>query len=378
MYWFILIIILFLTYLEVKNRRINKSAFNLIYLLLIILVVLRNGQGSDYYNYKELYKEIAFATEKSILPLFLIKDPGFAFLNYIFIQSGASYEFFSAFVSFLIMAILFKYFAKVCHKSMIPVFFFYSTYYLIYPFSALRQGLAMAVLLSIVFPLLRGNKRIKCAIVIVITSLFHQSFLICLLLLVVYRITIRTRILLFLSLPFIFNLILGINVMELIPISTVVERTQYYLEGGATNSMLAIIVRVIVLIPLFLISDQLYSRNSEIIGIRNILFCGFVIYSIFSFSDLISSRLTVYFRAFEGLFVLYLLYNTNLKKISHQILSYYVVISLVLFAKNIDGFIVQGEYENCNIFTYPYFSVFDDENTIMYYRKNLGFADSLE
>ena len=270
------------------------------------------------------------------------------------------------------MLLLYPFFSKVCRKSMIPLFFYYATFYLIYSYSALRQGLALAILLGFIYPLLKDGKRIKCVVMILGTSLLHQSFLVCLLFLLVYGISVNKRTLFILLIPFILNLLFSINIMGFIPIPGLLDRMDNYVEEGSSSSMMAILVRLIVLIPLFLVPNKVYEQDENIMGVRNILVCGFMVYSLFSFNDLISSRLAVYFRVFEGLFLCMLLYRANLKKIPKQLFTYFTCISMILFVKDINSFIEQGEYENCNVLTYPCLTVFDDDGTVMYYRKNLG------
>lgn len=376
MYWLVLILIFILCYLEVRNKKINEKSFYIAYTLLVLMLVLRKGQGTDYYNYNEVYKEVAYITEQSIIPIFFYRDPGYAFLNYIAIQLGIPYKWFSAIFSFATMLILYRFFAGICRKSMVPLFFFYSTFFLIYPFSIVRQGFTLAILLGFVYPLLVNGKTKLCILIIIAASLFHQSFLVCLLLIFIYKIKLQTHTLLFLSIPFFIILLSGINILKFIPIASIAERAENYFEWG--SSILAIIVRIVVLIPIFLIPESRYSENNELRGIRNILICGFFIYSLFSFSELISSRLAAYFRVFEGYFILLLLSRAHLRKINYQLFICYALVAFILFTKDINSFIEQGEYENCNILTYPYMTVFNDDNTIMHYRKNLGFADRIE
>lgn len=377
MFLIVFIVILLLACIEIYNKKINVKMFYLIYLVLTLMSILRKGQGSDYYNYQEIYREVSVYTEQSVLPILLMKDPGFLLLNYVAQQCGVSYEWFSALCSFLIMLLLYPFFNKVCHKSMIPLFFYYANFYLIYSYSALRQGLALGILLGCVYPLLKERKFIKCAAIIFLTSLIHQSFLVCLLFILVYRIHVDKKIMFILLTPFILNLLFSINVMGLIPMPGLFSRMDSYVQEGNSSSMMAILVRLIVLIPLFLVPNRVYEQDENIRGVRNILACGFMVYSLFSFNDLISSRLAVYFRLFEGLFLSVLLYRASLKKIPKQLFIYFTCISMILFVKDINAFIEQGEYENCNVVTYPFLTVFDDDDTIMYYRKNLGMADRM-
>lgn len=378
MYWFVFLLLLVFSIVEIKNKSISVIAFRFSYMLLTLMILLRKGQGTDYYNYRDIFNGIDIITRNSILPLFLEKDFGYAFLNYIAIKCGISYEFFIALCSLLVMLILYRFFDKICHRSVLVLYLFYATFFLIYPFNAIRQGLALAILLGYVYPFLCKGDYLKGFISIIVGSLFHQSFLICLLFLFVYKVRYSTKCLLFIALPFIFNLLLGINVVQYIPIPFIIERIISYSENEISSPFLSIIVRIIALIPIFLIPRDIYDKDDELRGVRNLMFCGFIVYSLFSFSDLVSSRLAAYFRVFEGLFLFRIIFYTKLKTINYQLAAYYITISAVLFTKDIAGFIDQGSYVHCNVLTYPYLNIFDDDNTILYYRQNLGFSDRIE
>lgn len=155
-------------------------------------------------------------------------------------------------------------------------------------------------------------------------------------------------------------------------------RAEEYTETSSASKYLAMAVRLLVVMPTFLISDKKYRENTELNGVRNIIFMGFVVFSLFSFSDLIASRMSIYFRMFEGLFIFLLLFTSGLRRLHMQIGVYYFLIASVLFTKDIGAFISQGEYRNCNVITYPYLTIFDDNETIMYYRHNLSSADRIE
>ena len=303
-------------------------------------------------------------TEQSVFPIFLMNDPGFLFLNYLAQQCGISYEWFSAICSLAIMLLLYSFFNNICRKSMIPLFFYYATFYLIYSYSAMRQGFALAILLGLVYPLLRDGKTFKCIALILLVSLIHQSFLICILFLFVYKINASKRTLMFLLIPFALNLLLNSNIILSIPLPGLMERMEAYTDGrGVSSSIMAILVRFVVLLPVFLIPNRVYVNDENLKGVRNILVCGFMVYSLFSFDDIISSRLADYFRVFEGLFLGMLIYNISLKQIGKQLFVYFTIISTILFVKDINSFMDQGEYENCNVITYPFLTIFDDDNT---------------
>lgn len=376
MYYCVFFIILLLSYLEIHNHKVNKTFFFITYSILTLMIVLRNGQGSDYYNYKYIYDETVSITQNGVLPLFLYKDPGYFFINYWAYSLGITYEWFAALFSLLTMVVFYPFFSSTCNKSQIPLLFFYSTCFLIYPFSGVRQGFALAVLVSILYPLLRKKKYVRYYIAASLTALIHQSALFCFLLPLIYNLRIKTQQLVPIFIVLLILMFTDFNLFRFLPIKGfLVDRVANYVTDETSLKYFAKIVRVIVILPIFLIPESVYRNNKQLYGIRNLLFFGFASYALLSFSELTSSRLAVYCRIFEGLFVYLLLFQTSLHKINVQLFAYFTFLCSVLFVKDIGGFIQQGQYVNCNIITYPYFTVFDDSNTILHYRTFFGKGD---
>ena len=379
MYWIVFIFIAGCALFEIRNKRVNKSAFYTIFTILVLMTVLRQGQGTDYYNYMEIYKEVGVIAERTPLALLIMKDPLFSLINYAFIQLGVDYKLFSAIFSFVIMMLLYRFYKTTCHRSAVALFMLYATFYLVYPFSGIRQGLTMAIVLGILYPLLKERRYWKYYTILFITSFIHQSVLICALFPLVYRMRVRSSTLIFIGAICTVVMVLGINWIELLPLPDMISgRAEEYTEVSSSTKYLAMMVRMLVVFPTFLVSDKKYRENPELNGIRNIIFMGFVVFAMLSFSDLIASRMSIYFRMFEGLFIFLLLFHSGLKRLNMQIGVYYFFIACILFTKDIGAFISQGEYRNCNIITYPYLTVFDDNQTIMYYRHNLSSADRIE
>lgn len=368
LYWIIFIILFYLTIKEVYLKRISRNSFHIVYLLLTLFLILRKGQGTDYYNYFSIFEGIKDSPSLFNALLITHGEIGFLFFNYIAIKIGLSFEIFMLIFSLITMRIYYPFFSKSCKKSIIPIFIFYSTFFLIYAFSAIRQGLAIAIILSYGYPFLLRNKSIKFVFIVFIAMLFHTASVICMIIPFFYKINIPKQIIAFSIFFFSIFGILRLNILSLFPFIDLA----YEAENSNSNSFLALAIRIIALIPIFLISNQIYKRNKELIYIRNILVLGYLIYCIFAFNDNVSSRLNVFFRVYEGIFVFFLINKTNLKIISKQIAIYYTLICFITMASNIKGFIEQGKYQNCNIFSYPYFSIFDSNKVIKEYRTDFG------
>lgn len=367
LYWGIFIFLFLLMIREIINKKIYISSFYISYIILTLLLILRKGQGTDYYNYESIYEGVKNAN--SIIEAIFIThgEIGFLASNYISIKLGFTFELFMMAFSFVTMIIYLPFFKNQCNKSIIPLFIFYSTFFLIYAFSAIRQGLAIAIILSYCYPAILKHNFKRFLLFLIIASIFHTATIICILMPFIYKIRIQKPILFIL---FIFFSIIGLLRFDLLSLVPFVKLA--YQSESNSNSILALIIRIIALFPIFLISQSRYKKDTELNGLKNLLFAGFAIYCVFSFNDNVSSRLNVFYRVYEGIFIYYLINRTNLKIISKQIAVYYTIISFVIMGSNIRGFIEQGKYRNCNIFTYPYFTLFDSSTYMKEYRTNFG------
>lgn len=366
MYWVVFLIIIFYTLFEIRSKQINHKAFDIVYVILTLMVVLRRGQGTDYTSYQVLYSEIS---ETPFVLLFIGKDPLFSIICAMAQYCKCSYELFSALFSLVIMCLCYPFFSRECHKSMVALFLFYTTIFLIYPFNVFRQGLAMSVLGGVLYLYIKKKKWVAYYAILILLSGIHNSVLICAILPLVYNIKIDKTLLGILMLgATLYMFMVSNGIFPGLRILIDLDRVNVYQDAAA--SFKNIMTRVIMLLPIFLVPNHVYRFNTELNGLKNILVFGYVIYAIFSFNTLVSSRMFDYFFFFCGLFVILLLYASNLRTISRQIGVYYIIISSILFVNDIKGFIEQGGYQNCSVWTYPYLSVFETTQQIQYYRPN--------
>lgn len=374
-YWLIFLILIFYSIKEYSVKKVSIEAFYILYFIIGILLCLRQGQGTDYYNYYQIYKEIEYFSNQSFLLVVARPDPLYSMLNWVFIKIGLPYQLFVAFFSFTTMVIQWRFFRWICRGSCISLMVFYATIALPYDFNAMRQGLTLALVLGILFPLLLKRRFIKFYILCVLISLIHVSALICMLMPLIYKINLNKHtmaIIIVLCIAFVLS---GAKLISHLPLPPIfLNRISYYTSSSSTQ-ILAIINRVLLLIPLFLVPDSAYRKDKQLTLLKNIIFLGFIVYTLFSFQDFIASRENVYFRVFEGYFLSYITLHRILKRNAAKIFAYYCIICCMLFTKEIASSMEQGRYENCNVFTYPYFSIFDDNKEIGFYRKDFGFVN---
>ena len=182
LYWSVFILLLFFSVKEVVQKRINSRMFNILWLILVLMVCMRQGQGSDYYNYELIYNH-AERNINNYLNLFTENDFGFLFINYVAIKLGLTYKVFISLFSLLSMICLYPFFLRICNKSILALFIFYtSSFYLTYIFSAVRQGFVMAFFLGFVYHFIEKKKYFLYYFFILLLSTIHLSALVLLIL----------------------------------------------------------------------------------------------------------------------------------------------------------------------------------------------------
>lgn len=365
MYYIAYIFILIGVLTEVITKKRSLQLFNFLYGIIFLMAVLRYGQGQDYFNYAGIYHEVEVYTDYSLLGLLLFVDVGYAFLNYIAIMFGFPFELFIAIMTALMMAMFYVFLRKVCCYSIVGLAIFYSVIFMIYPLSIVRQGFCMAYFLCFMYPLLLKDNFKKYYLLLLPIATIHASILIVSIfpLLKKYRLSIKCLMVIFLL--GIILMFCGSNVLFMFPV--VNERILPYLSEASSNQILAKLLRILLILPMFLLPAK-FLQDDEFYFCRSIFVLGFFLYALMSFSELTSSRLWGYFLGFECLLLSFISVKYVNSKIGRMMILYYMAIAIVMWFKDIGGAIEQGGYVNTNMFSYPYISIFEGENSISDYR----------
>ena len=369
MYYLALFLILFLVIFS--GRKANKVMFIFVFIFLFVMACFRYGQGSDYFNYMEYYNAADYYWNNNPVMLLSLRDPGFVMLNVLSVLTNIPFQGFTALISCIIMILFFRFLSKQCHYSYYSLLFFYCFIYMVYSLSIMRQGLCMAFFYAVLYPLLNEKKYKEYYLWCVILITIHLSSI----LFFIFPIILKwhpsendLKKLLILSFLF---LIGTSTIFKHIPIGFIQSRIAPYLAESSSNQIFAIVLRCIFVIPLYYMPERL-SSDSEIYKCKLFLVVGFFIYSITSFSELTCSRLWGYFWGFECLLLSYLHKRPYYCGYCRKILSFFLIVSIVFWFKDVNSFIAQGGYRNCDMFSYPYISIFEDDSVLNHYRTSLG------
>lgn len=368
MYHIIFLILLFFsTFFLLKKQK--KIVYNILSLLLLGFVTLRYGQGSDYFSYIFIFQNSAEMFEIAIKTneySYLTQEIGFAAISYLWLKIfNFSPETLSALFSAISFLLVWFFIKKYSISPIISLFIYYCTFYLIYPFSGIRQGICIGVFLLYLIPLLYKRKYTIYYVISALLFTIHFSSIILFIIPIVNLVKSYKPFQVYLF--GLIALLIGLLLYQLLfsffsSLDLIGGKIEAYTE---TNSLdiISLLLRISILIPVMQ-TYKIYERESIIDLFLKIYILGFFLYLIFMASSLISSRLNVYMRHLEIILLVDFLILIFKKK-EMRILSYLYIFAImsVLYTKNINSFIEQGPYRsNVNFFNYPYVSVFNKKN----------------
>ena len=386
MYLFVAILLLVGTIFEIVIRKSIKQYFSIVSFVLLILLCLRFGQGTDYYAYFLQYKYIDIG-----LPFFKIinyvmhGEPGWRVLMWLFKRLGASFEIFIVILSVVMMYSSIRAIRKFSPYKVTSLFLLYPTYVMTYFFSALRQGLVLSLFLGFGIEFLFSKEYKKYYLLIVVLTFFHSSALFLLCIPVVLVLFQKGR----------YKLVYGTCVimalMGYTGIINVVERlipnVSRYLDLSV--SIPAILIRIIFFSLIYLMHIKLrYFENDIEKRMYHLYVFGICVFMALSFSANLSQRVTVPIKAIEILLIpIQLKMILNLKRVPDKkgvikrnkgltlskknlvliCITMVLMIPSIEYVKNINSYILQGNYyDSINIFNYPYISLWEKNEVHLY------------
>ena len=160
----------------------KKRNGTILFFLLLFFVTLRYGQGSDYFSYIYLFNNSADRFETALKTNdfnYVTQEIGFAALSYLWIKIlNLSPEALSALFSAISFILTWLFIKKYSYKPIISLFIFYCNFYLIYPFSGIRQGICISIFIYYLVPLLYNKKYIAYYLLSVLLCTIHYSCII--------------------------------------------------------------------------------------------------------------------------------------------------------------------------------------------------------
>lgn len=143
----------------------------LIILPLILVAGLRNGVGTDFYNYIGIYNVIA---NKSFLEVISAKEVGFNLITWICAQIKYNPQIMFFLMSLITISFSIRAIKKYSTKVELSLFLYITTMIYFTPFNIVRQGVAVAILFY-ALKYIYTNEKVKYFVIILIAISFHSS-----------------------------------------------------------------------------------------------------------------------------------------------------------------------------------------------------------
>jgi hypothetical protein len=204
----------------------------------------------------------------------------------------------------LFLRFIYKYSPYKCFSVLILF-----SWYFVYIFCALRQGLAMGVFLGIAYPFLEQKKYVHYYIAMLAAMLFHTAAVIAFLVPLALRILRKASKYQITVLSVIFFIIALIPNSLLLSIAEVIDKGELYIEDSSISYM-ALLNRILAFLIVFILFNPVNERYKNM---KSIYIAGFFIYLLTAQSELISSRLAAVFKSVDIVLIPLVLTNLSNK-----------------------------------------------------------------
>ena len=249
---------------------------------------------------------------------------------------------------------------------MLALFICYHTLYLTYFTSVLRQGIVIATLLGVLLPLLMKRSYIKYCITVCLLTLIHSVSLLLLLLPILQnlRLTFKHCVALV-----VLGFLLG-TLLSLANIGVILGRIRPHAYFTKTDVSIVAVAERILTFAIVTFCYYVYLRGREpeekdfLLAVYRAYAIGIFLYGILMWSALISSRTVYILKILEIILICACL--SKCKQSRHIVLLYFVLLCSVLYVKNIDSYLEQGQYTNASVIDYPYVTIFNQRDILRY------------
>lgn len=356
--YLILLLIALFTFLLKKE---SKLLYYFCFLLLTIMLCFRFGQGTDYFSYAWIYHMApdSLTFNDMFYTDIVHSEIGWKIINHFFKVINFSFENFILVLSIFEMLCINRFIKKYCPIKCLALLLIYPTLYLTYLFSTLRQGIVICIFLGFLLDLFIEKKYFKYTLATVFLGLIHSSAFILLCAFIIVKFNLKT-IYKVLALASVIGILFTLGALD--PIVSLVSKigtVNYYLKlsGGISISYLALLERLFftaLVIYMFSIYQNKDENNTIEILVKLYLL-GTLLYLLFFWNDQIASRICYIFKPIE--ISLITIFIQKLEKFKTILILIIMFISTLMVIKNINSYIVQGQYNpNITFLNYPYIS----------------------
>lgn len=315
------------------SKHFLQNLFVAIYCALLALFAgLRSGTGTDYYNYLNIWNEIApFDPSNFGMQLSYLESGFVLLLSFLKVFTSSSV---AMYLVLGIIPMLFLYLALKDNRdinAILALMVYFSTFYISYAFNAMRQCIAMSIFLySIKYYRQRNIK--KVILLAIIATLFHVTGLLILLGYLLFVFGDKPG--LIFTIGFIVAFILSsLHISSgLVYILFGTKGMKYFLSAEPISNF-QVITRLMIAI-ICLIFNSIGKKDDFSNRLISVYIGGLFIYFAFKEYSMFATRINMFFRILEVLLFPYLV--SRLKRPSNKILLLSVIIIITMYSFIID------------------------------------------
>lgn len=357
--------------IEHVKGKTPRRMFALSFFALTAILCFRFGQGTDYFSYASIYHSVPTNFIAAITDTTLHTEPGWKLLCSVFRALGATFPTMIFFLSLYMMVMLLAFLKNYGgQRKMFLLLLCFHTLYMSYFMSILRQAVIIATFLGLLLPWLLKGRYIRFCLVSLALSGLHSIALLLLLLPILRGLSLKVKhCVVIVLLGFVAGV--ALYVVDIAGILNRIKPHTYFETAGI--SLVAVLERLISFVAVtFVYYVHCQGKEPEQRDPLHVIYKTYVIglflYGVLLWSALISSRTVYIFKVVEIFLLCTCL--VSCKKSRHVVFLYFLALSTLLYVKNIDSYVIQGNYKNAGIVDYPYVTVFDKEE-ILNYREDL-------
>lgn len=330
-------------------------------IVLWLVLVLRYGQGTDYFSYNYLFERFSNLSTAIYNPLNDHGEIGFRLLCAVF---PWNFKWFIAIISTFEMIMLDRFIRRYSKNAILSLLLFYPTYYLTYYFSILRQGILIALFIGCLLEWMEQKKWVRYYIVSILAVTLHSSAIVLLIIPLIRCLSMKLILLIDVCCGIagiIMSTSFGVAILNRIP-----QVNEY---TSAEVSVIALLERVLMLAVLLLLYfyRKKYMADTWFVYLIKIYTVGIGVYLFFLAFPLLSARFMALFKVLEIAIIPTLLAGRS--KYREFVIAFLLLITATITYKNLDSYVEQGDYyEYVKPYNYPYITIFD-EKRIWDYRE---------
>ena len=366
--WLVLCLLTLKQSVGKETRTAEKIEFWVCFLILKGILVFRYGQGSDYFGYRYNYYKISDVA--ITFPNYDVHgETGYQLVCNIFRILHIPFEGLIAFISILQMGFLLVFLKRYKVAYPFALLLIYPTLYLTYLASGMRQGLAIAVFLGVLFPVLENRRYFAYIVGTLLCMTFHTVSVVFLVLLIPMKIRKVSTLQILTVLAWLAGCILSTQEGQSLIMALGISKLNYYLGNGASISLAAVAERLLftgIITWLYLKLCKIGKCSDRFRFAYSCYLMAMALYGGLLWNELVASRTTSMLRFIE---IYLLIYGIQQMRRGSRYLLVVILVAFETFmtVKNIRAAIDQGPYvQEVMVATYPYVSVFNSQDIYKY------------